>query len=155
MIEALETCESPMRNILIAITGLCLSAPALAHDPEPLPPAAPGAAADDVARTLGDPVRQQALARTLSTMSDVILDMPLAPIARPLAEAAGQDPRAIDPDTTLRQMAPGAGEVSGAIRHDLPRAMDRMAQMSDAIARLAPALQAAAREFADALPPQQ
>ena len=146
-----------MRNTLIAITGLTLAAPALAHDPEPLPPPPPPAAAsaDRLAQAMGDPARQQALVRTLSTMSDVILDMPLAPIARPFAEAAGQDPRSVDPDMTLRQMAPGAGDVSGAIRHDLPRAMDRMAQMSDAIARLAPALQAAAREFADALPPQQ
>ena len=143
-----------MRNNLIFLAGLALAAPAAAQDYD-APPPPPGAVADHIAHTLGDPARQQALARSLETMSDVILDMPLAPIARPLAEAAGQDPRSVDPDMTLRQMAPGAGAVSGAIRHDLPRAMDQMARMSDAIARLTPALQAAAREFADALPPSR
>ena len=137
------------RHILVGLAGLLLAAPALAHEPPP----PPGAVGDRLAQTLGDPASQQALARSLETMSDVILDMPLAPIAQPLAEAAGEDPRSVDPDMTLRQMAPGAGAVSSAIRHDLPRAMGQMARISDAIARLAPTLQAAAQELAEALPP--
>jgi hypothetical protein len=41
---------------------------------------------------------------------------------------------------TLRRMSPRAGEVAQRMARDLPRTMDRMANASDGIAALIPAL---------------
>lgn len=139
-----------MRKILIAIAAISLATPAWAH--EPVPTASMETGARELAQTLGDPVHQQELTRSIQTLSDVLLDLPLAPIARPLAEAAGSDPRSVDPDLTLRRLSPRASAVPGAIGRELPRAMDSMARMSDAMARLAPALQSALQQFEDAMP---
>lgn len=133
-----------MRRLILAAAMLPLAAPAVAQDVEP--------ELDRMARTMGDPVRQEAMARAIGTMTEVLLDIPLAPIIGPIAEAAGEDPRDIDPDTTLRQMSPGAGEVSREIARELPRAMGAMAGMSGAIASTLPALREAAERMREALP---
>ena len=106
--------------------------------------------AADMADRLTDPAFQQELSATLGTLSQILLDLPLAPLAEAAADFAGEA-RDIDPDLTLRKMAPEAGEVPGAIERELPRAMDRMASMAGAIESMAPALREAARAMEDAL----
>lgn len=133
-----------MRRLILALPLLAIAAPAAAQDPE--------ANLDTMARTMGDPVRQEALARALGTMAEVLLDLPLAPILGPLAEAAGEDPRSVDPDTTLRKVSPGASHVPRQIERQLPRAMGAMAGMSGAIASTLPALREAAERMREALP---
>lgn len=133
-----------MRRLIFAAALLPLAAPAMAGEPEP--------ALDHMAKTLGDPARQQALARAMGAMAEVLLDLPLAPIIGPLAEAAGEDPKSIDPDATLRKMSPAAGEVPGEIERQLPRAMGAMAGMSGAFAGMIPALREAAERMREALP---
>lgn len=133
-----------MRRLLLALPLLALSAPLMASETE--------ADLDHMARTLGDPARQQALARALGAMAEVLLDMPLAPIIGPLAEAAGEDPRRVDRDATLRKMSPAAGEVPRQIERQLPRAMGAMAGMSGALAGMLPQLREAAGRMRDALP---
>ena len=141
-----------MRRLIFAVALLSLAAPAAAaaHDRAPDRDADP--ALDQMARTLGDPARQEAMARALGTMAEVVLDLPLAPILGPLAEAAGEDPRRVDRDATLRKMSPGAGAVSRQIERQLPRAMGAMAGMSGALAGLLPQLREAAERLRDALP---
>lgn len=134
-----------MRRLILAAALLPLAAPAAAQDSTEI-------AADRMARTLGDPARQEAMARAIGTMTEVLLDIPLAPIIGPIAEAAGEDPRNVDPDATLRKMSPGAGEVSRTIERELPRAMGAMAGMSGALASTLPALREAAERMRDALP---
>lgn len=134
-----------MRRLILALPLLAIAAPALAETP-----AEPGL--DRMARTLGDPARQQALARAMGAMSEALLDIPLAPILAPMAEAAGEDPRRIDRDATLRKMAPGAGDVPRQIERQLPRAMDAMAGMSGAFADLIPQLRDMAERMREALP---
>jgi hypothetical protein len=107
--------------------------------------------AADMADRLTDPAFQQELSATLGTLSQILLDLPLAPLAEAAADFAGEEARDIDPDLTLRKMAPEAGEVPGAIERELPRAMDRMASMAGAIESMAPALREAARAMEDAL----
>lgn len=133
-----------MRRLLLTLPLLALAAPAAAQDED--------GRLDEMARTMGDPVRQQAMARALGTMAEVLLDLPLAPILGPLAEAAGEDPRRIDRDATLRKMSPGAGEVPRQIERQLPRAMGAMAGMSGALAGMLPQLREAAERMRDALP---
>ena len=133
-----------MRRLIFAAALLPLAVPAAAQDVEP--------ELDTMTRAMGDPARQEAMARAIGTMTEVLLDLPLAPIIAPIAEAAGEDPRNVDPDTTLRKMSPGAGEVSRQIERELPRAMGAMASMSGAIARTLPALREAAERMREALP---
>lgn len=133
-----------MRRLILATVLLPLAVPAAAAQGDP--------ALDHMARTLADPARQQAMARALGAMAEVFLDIPLAPIIGPLAEAAGEDPRRVDPDATLRKMSPAAGEVPRQIERQLPRAMGAMAGMSGAFAGLLPQLREAAERMRDALP---
>lgn len=133
-----------MRRLILALPLLLLAAPAAAQDTEE--------SLDHMARSMGDPVRQQALARAMGAATEVLLDIPLAPIFGPIAEAAGEDPRDIDRDATLRKMSPGAGEISRQIERQLPRAMGAMAGMSGALAGMLPQLREAADRVRDALP---
>jgi len=133
-----------MRRLILAAGLLACAAPAAAAEPD--------AELDRMAQVLGDPARQEALAQALATMTEVILDLPLAPIIGPLAEAEGEDPRDIDPDATLRKVSPGASDVPRQIERQLPRAMGAMAGMSGAFAGLLPQLREAAERMRDALP---
>lgn len=145
-----------------ALPLACLAAPAAAQEAiEPVDPdfayepsEAETESLDRMAVALSDPARQQALAETLAVLSEVLLDLPLAPIIEPLAEAAGEDPGGIDPDTTLRSIAPGADDVSEEIRENLPQAMDRLAKVSGGLAAMVPALRAMADRIEEALPPE-
>jgi hypothetical protein len=137
-----------MRRLILALPLLALAAPAIAQDTT----GDTEAGLDAMARTMGDPARQEAMARALGAMAEVLLDLPLAPIMGPLAEAAGEDSRAIDPDATLRKMSPAAGAVPRQIERQLPRAMGAMAGMSGALAGMLPQLRDAAERMRDALP---
>lgn len=133
-----------MRRLILAVGLASLAIPASAAEPE--------ADLDQMARTMGDPARQEAMARALGTMAEVLLDLPLAPILGPLAEAAGEDPRSVDPDATLRKVSPGASDVPRQIERQLPRAMGAMAGMSGAFAGLIPQLREAAERMREAIP---
>ena len=133
-----------MRRLLLAAALFPLAVPAAASDTE--------RDLDQVSRALGDPARQEALARAMGAMAEVVLDMPLAPILGPIAEAAGEDPRSVDPDTTLRSVSPGAREVSRQIERQLPRAMGAAAGMSGAFAGLIPQLRETIERMRAALP---
>lgn len=137
-----------MRRLILALPLFALATPVLAQDDM----SDTGADLDHLARTMGDPARQQAMARAVGTMTEVLLDIPLAPIIGPIAEAAGEDPRDVDPDATLRKMSPGAGDVSRQIESELPRAMGAMASMSGAFAAMIPQLREVAERMRDALP---
>jgi hypothetical protein len=132
-----------MRLPILAAAALLPLAPATAATEREL---------DEVERALGDLARQHAMARALGTMAEIVLDVPLAPILRPLAEAAGEDPRRIDPDATLRKVSPGAGAVPRAIERQLPRAMDAVAGMSGALGAIIPQLRETADRLREALP---
>lgn len=137
-----------MRQLILALPLLALAAPAMANEHGP----GPDADLDTMARTMGDPVRQQAMARAVGAVTDVLLDIPLAPILGPIAEAAGEDPRDIDRDATLRKMSPAAGDVSRQVERQLPRAMGAMAGMSGALAGMLPQLREAVDRMRDAIP---
>lgn len=119
--------------------------------------AAPVQAQDDTAleplvRDLADPARQQALAQTLSTLSHVLLDLPLAPLARAAAQAAGEDPDAVDPQLTLRQMSPDAERVPGELADRVPQMMGAMAGMAEGMQAMLPALRQMADRMEEAFP---
>lgn len=152
-----------MRPLILTAATLslaALSAPVAAQDalPDAEPPLDEGlensAPLDRMAERLSDPQRQAELAMTLSTLGEVLLDLPLAPLVEPLAEAMGEPAETVDPDMTLRRMAPGASEVPRQIERRLPQAMDSMARMSSGMAAMLPALREMAERLEQALPPE-
>lgn len=139
-----------MRRLLVlgAATVLAVPAPALAQDHGASPPEAEiGVLAD----TLRDPATQVQVADTLGALSQVLLNLKVAPFVEAMEQATGEPVRDIDPDERIRDFAPGAEELPDAIDRELPRAMDRMAGMGDAMQTLLPALRDIAAQFERAI----
>lgn len=112
--------------------------------PEPLPETG---YEEPLSSRLSDPVVQDQLASTVAVLGEILLDLPLAPIVEPMAQAAGRGPGSVDPDLTLRKMNPGAGEMPARAARELPRAMGAMSAMAGSIEAMRPAL----RDMADRL----
>jgi len=110
----------------------------------------------ELSQTLSDPVKQQQIANTLAVLSEVILDLPLAPIVEPLSRAAGditgEEAEPVDPNMTLRRMRPEASDLPAEITDKVPQAMNGMARMSESLAALLPALRAMGEQLKTALP---
>lgn len=141
----------PMRKLILPAAALAaFASPVLAEDaPAPAPQAAPLA---DMAEQMRDPERQREIAMMVQTMTEVLLDMPIAPLAQAAADMAGEKAEEIDPNLTLRKMAPEAGEVSKQVGRNLPHAMDAMSSMAEGLAAMAPTLREMAERMKDALP---
>ena len=108
---------------------------------------------ESLSQRLSDPRTQSEVAATVAVLSEILLDMPLAPLIEPLArataDAADVPRRPVDPDLTLRRMSPRAGDVTARVARELPRAMDRMADASDGLAAFLPVLRDAVRTLED------
>jgi hypothetical protein len=116
----------------------------------PLPALAQDRTEEDAARiadTLRDPVLQESMAKGMAAASEALLDVPLAPLARAVAEAAGEDPEDIDPNMTLRQVSPEAQDLPAEIHDKLPRAMGAMAGMAGGFSAMIPALREMAEQM--------
>lgn len=105
-----------------------------------------------MAERMRDPENQRQMALMLRTMSEVLLDMPLAPLMNSVGEIAGEDAPRVDPDATLRSVAPEADRVPEEIEKNLPRALDTMGSMADAFEQMMPALEQMAERLRDAAP---
>lgn len=106
----------------------------------------------EMAERMRDPEKQRQMALMLRTMSEVLLDMPLAPLMNSVGEIAGEDAPRVDPDATLRSVAPEADRVPEEIEKNLPRALDTMGSMADAFEQMMPALEQMAERLRDAAP---
>lgn len=135
-----------MRTIVLTAAMAVLAAPlpALAQEDTET-------AAARTAETLRDPVLQRRMADGMAAASEALLDVPLAPLARAVAEAAGEDPRDVDPDMTLRRVSPEAQDIPAEIHDKLPRAMGAMAGMAGGFSAMVPALREMAERMRDAV----
>ncbi|WP_057881948.1 hypothetical protein [Tsuneonella troitsensis] len=124
---------------ITALVALAAPLPALAQvsDAE--------VATAEVEATLKDPVAQAAIAEGMAAASEALLDIPLAPLAKAVAEAAGDNPDDVDPDMTLRSVSPDAQDAPDRVRESLPRVMGAMGSMAGGMGAMIPAL----REMAD------
>jgi hypothetical protein len=140
-----------MRKLAIAASALIAAAPlpALAQDLEPEEGVEESAAR--ISEKLSDPVTQERMSQSLAVMSEVLLDLPLAPFLRSVAEMAGEDPADVDPDLTLRQMSPDAERVPAEIADKLPRMMGAMAGMAEGFGAMMPALRDMAARMEQAI----
>lgn len=133
---------------LIAMTAVIAALAA------PLPASAQDRTEEDAARvadTLSNPAVQEGIADGVAAASEALLDVPLAPLARAVAQASGEDPRDIDPNLTLRDVSPETQDLPAEIHRTLPRAMGAMAGMAGGVSEMIPALREAARRMKDAV----
>ena len=142
----------PFLPVVIAATVALAPASAMAQNASDGPASSDGAAAAaQLQSKLSDPKTQQQIAGTVAVLGEMLLDMPIAPLARSVAEAGGGDPAAVDPDMTLRKYAPGASAVPGVAAKNLPRMMDTMAGMAGGLEAMMPALRGMAERMQGAL----
>lgn len=141
-----------MRSFVLpaALAAFAVPVPALAQDAAQAAPAPLAELADQ----MRDPARQRDMALMLQAMTEVLLDMPIAPLAQAAADMAGEKADEIDPDTTLRSMAPDAGRVSDEVARNVPRAMQAAGAMAEGMAAMTPMLREMARRMRDAMPPR-
>lgn len=132
--------------LLAAFAATAAPIPALAADRDS------DSTVTELADRMADPVEQERMAGIMQTMGEILLDLPLAPLAQAAAEMAGEDPETIDPDMTLRQMAPGAGDVPAEIAAQTPRMMRAMGAMASGFERMMPALRDMADRMRETLP---
>lgn len=139
-----------MRTASLALIAAlaCTATPALAED------GAGAQVADNTSnlqQKLSDPEVQEQMAGTVAVLGEMLLDLPIAPLARSMAEAGDGDPRAVDPDMTLRKYAPAASAVPGVAAKNLPRMMDAMAGMAGGLQAMMPALRGMAERMQGAM----
>lgn len=141
-----------MRKLVfpVMLGALVLPAPAIAQDyaPEASAPLA------DLGEQMRDPARQREMALMLQAMTEVLLDMPIAPLAQAAADMAGERAEDIDPDVTLRQMAPDADRVGEDIARAVPHAMQAAGSMAEGFAAMAPMLRDMADRMREVMPPR-
>ncbi len=131
--------------------ALALSAPLplAAQDGAP----AEGEPLSEMQATLADPAKQQRIAATLRVLGEVLLDMPLAPLADMAERITGEAMPDVSPHTTLRSMAPEASRLPEQLKRGTPRAMAAMGEMTQALEALLPALRDMANRLDEAAPP--
>lgn len=135
-----------MRTIALAAVLVAFAAP--------VPVLAQDRTEEDAARvadTLRDPALQESVANGMAAASEALLDIPLAPLARAVAEASGEDPNDVDPDLTLRRVSPEAQDVPAEIHDKLPHVMGAMAGMAGGVSAVIPALREVAERMKDAV----
>ncbi|WFL78316.1 hypothetical protein P7228_04425 [Altererythrobacter arenosus] len=101
---------------------------------------------------LADPAEQERLAGMVEAMSHVLLSVRVAPLMEAMAEATGEDPADVHPETTLGEIAgPRAEELPGVIAERLPQAMGMMAGMAKSLEALRPMLKSLSETMSEEL----
>ena len=136
---------------VVCAAGLALPLPAMAQD---LPPDE-GEAMGDMQTVLTDPAKQAQMAATLRVLGEVLLDLPLAPLADAVETITGEPMTDITPDTTLRSIAPETSRLPEQLEEAAPRAMEAMGGMARALQTMAPALRDMARRLEGIAPPAE
>ena len=94
----------------------------------------------DLGEQMRDPAHQRDMALMLQAMTEVLLDMPVTPLAQAAAEMADKETRDIDPDLTLRRMVPQADRAGEEVARVVPRAMQAAGSMAEGLAAMTPLL---------------
>ena len=100
-----------------------------------------------------DPVRQEQVAVMAEAVIASLLEMPVGNLLRSAAEIAGEDPDAIDPNTTLREAAgPGANEAPRLAARALPKMMSATGALAGALGTMLPEMRRIGEDIARNLP---
>ena len=142
------------RALLAAASLVAIAAPmpAFAQEAEtPLEVEEPVELAD-LTDKLSDPERQREVALMARAISEVLLDLPVAPLMEAMGQIAGEEAPMVEPGTTLRSLAPQAGRVPEEIERNLPRAMDAVSAMAGAAEIMLPQLRELAQRLEETIP---
>ncbi|QZD86758.1 hypothetical protein [Qipengyuania psychrotolerans] len=142
------------RALLAAASLVAIAAPmpAFAQETEtPLEVEEPVELAD-LTDKLSDPERQREVALMARAISEVLLDLPVAPLMEAMGQIAGEEAPMVEPGTTLRSLAPQAGRVPEEIERNLPRAMDAVSAMAGAAEIMLPQLRELAQRLEETIP---
>ena len=101
---------------------------------------------------LSDPERQREVALMARAISEVLLDLPVAPLMEAMGQIAGEEAPMVGPGTTLRSLAPQAGRVPEEIERNLPRAMNAVSAMAGAAEIMLPQLRELAERLEETIP---
>ena len=137
-------------GLLVGATLFAAPLPAAAQDV----PLAERGALSDIETTLVDPAKQEEIAATLRVLGEVLLDMPLAPLADAVEQMTGETMADVTPNTTLRSIAPEASRVPEELERQTPRAMEAMGALTGALETMLPALRDMADRLEEALLPE-
>ncbi|MAM38158.1 MAG: hypothetical protein CL949_06555 [Erythrobacter sp.] len=98
----------------------------------------------EFAERMQDPDTQREFALMARAMGEVLLDLPIAPLIAAAGEVSedltGKDLPSVDPDATLRKIAPLSSRAPEEIERNLPRALNAMGSMAKALETMAPTL---------------
>ena len=127
-----------------ALGAVALPAPALAAgDPD----------APRLAERLEDPLVQDTVASSIAIMGRVLMDLNVAPMMRAMAQARGDNPAYVDPDTTVGDIAgPDARYAPEEMAQRVPEVMGSMAGMAAGLEEMVPALRYMAEQVRRSLP---
>ncbi|MXO86943.1 hypothetical protein GRI38_12990 [Altererythrobacter aurantiacus] len=89
---------------------------------------------------MDDSDRQREVGMMLQTVTEILLDIPLAPLAEAAAEMAGEELAEVDPNLILRSIAPGSSAIPEQVGTQVPRAMGAIAGMAQALETMMPRL---------------
>lgn len=105
------------------------------------------------AEEMRDPVRQEQVAVMAEAVIASLLEMPIGKLLQSAATIAGEDPQAIDPNTTLREAAgPGADEAPRLAAKALPQVMSATGALAGALETMLPERRRIGEDIARKLP---
>ena len=144
-----------MSRALLAAASLAAIAapmPVFAQDTEAALQVEESVELADLTDKLSDPERQREVALMARAISEVLLDLPVAPLMEAMGQIAGEEAPMVGPGTTLRSLAPQAGRVPEEIERNLPRAMDAVSAMAGAAEIMLPQLRELAERLEETIP---
>lgn len=146
-----------MRTLSVfAVAALMVAAPSVAFAQDTsasVPENTTETSLSEMSEKLADPEFQDHAAMMSSALVNVLLELPVGPMAEAMNDATGGRSPKVDPDARVRDLAPGADELPTQISENLPRAMNMMSGMAKGVDAMLPALLDMADQMRGAMEP--
>ncbi len=134
----------------VAAAVLALATPSLVHAQDTAPPETEPALAE-ISEKLADPEFQAQAAAMAQIFLGTMLDLKVGPLAEAMNRATDGEAPDIDPDATIRELAPEADELPDQVSERLPQGMNSMSAMTDGLQTMLPALRDMAARMRDTM----
>ncbi len=137
-------------NPAVAAALLALVTPSLACAQDATTPEVEPALAE-MSQKLADPEFQAQAATMAQIVLGSLLDLKVGPLAEAMNRATDGEGPVVDPDATIRDLAPEAEALPDQVSERLPQAMNAMSAMSEGMQTMLPALRDMAARMRDAM----
>lgn len=129
---------------------LALATPSIAYAQEGLPGDAEPALAE-MSEKLSDPEFQSQAAAIAQVLIGSVLDLKVGPLVEAMNRATEGEGPDIDPDATIRDLAPETEDIPAEVSERLPEAMNTMSAFADGMQAMLPALRDMAERMRGAM----